>query len=122
MGKAPFLERFARIPLTGRLRFIIAAVIWIRGSVFTHRVSGHGSCHRFGSGHCIADRDAFKSRRGGGVLLLPWASCPISAGRSLQFFLRMSCLPLFAPFVHCPSHSRFQTLPATGGTSLEQPR
>jgi len=121
MGKAPFLERFARIPLTGRLRFIIAAVIWIRESVFTHRVSGHGSCHRFGSGHCITDRDAFDPRGGDGFLLLLRASCPISAWRDFQFFLRVPCLPLFAPFVHYPSHSRFQTLPAAGGTSLEQP-
>ena len=82
----------------------------------------HGSCHHFGAGHGIADRDAFDPRGGDGVLLLPRASFPISAGEGFRFFLRVSCLPGFASFACCHAGPRFQTLAASCGASLVEPR
>lgn len=80
----------------------------------------HGSYHRFGAGHGLADRDAFEPRRGGGILLLPRTSHPISAGEGFRFFLCVSCVPNFASFACCRAGPRFQTLTASCGVLLEK--
>ena len=82
----------------------------------------YGSYRRIGAGHCIADRDAFESRRGGRVLLLPRASFPTGGERSVRILLCVPYLPGCAPFACCRCDAGFQALAAAGRALLDQPR
>lgn len=81
----------------------------------------NGSSRRFGAWYGVANRNAFESGRGGGVLLLLGSS--LSGASECGVLLRVSCLPSCAPLACCRSASSFQTLAATGRTLLgEQQR